>query len=190
LFNGKDLVGWSAFAADNSKLEDTWSVKDGAIHSERAQQINAYIRTDKEFGPNYVLIVEERHLQNGGGGILFGITGPDKIWPKTMQVQGTFGSVGDLVNQGEFKWTVDQSRFRKGPDDSRVLKIGPASEKPMGQWNTVELTVDHGNVWVKVNGQLQNIATGMPDLAGKIGFQFERASMEFRKAQVTPITNP
>ncbi|HVT89692.1 MAG TPA: DUF1080 domain-containing protein [Tepidisphaeraceae bacterium] len=188
LFNGKDLSGWSATALDGSKLEETWSVKDGAIHSQRDKAVNSYIRTDKEFGPNYVLIVEERHLKNGGGGILFGITGPDKIWPKTMQVQGTNGSIGDLVNQGEFKWNVDQSRFKSSATDSRVTKIGPASEKPMGEWDVVELTVDHGNVSVKVNGQIQNVATSMPDLSGKIGFQFETgASMEFRKVELRPI---
>lgn len=188
LFNGKDLTGWAGTDANGGKMEDVWSVKDGAIHSERSAALNSYIRTDKEFGPNYVLTVEQRHLKQGGGGILFGITGPDKIWPKTMQVQGTSGSVGDVVNQGEFKWTVDQSRFRSSAADSRVLKIGPASEKPLGEWNTVELTVDNGTVSVKVNGVLQNVATDMPDLTGRIGMQFETgASMEFRKVQVTPI---
>lgn len=188
LFNGKDLTGWSATDANGGKLEEIWSVKDGAIHSEHTPAINAYIRTDKEYGPNYVLTLEQRHLKQGGGGILFGITGPDKIWPKTMQIQGTFGSVGDIVNQGEFKWTVEQSRFRSSATDSRVLKIGPASEKPLGEWNTIEIIVNRGQVSVKVNGTLQNTAIDMPDLTGKIGFQFETgASMEFRKVQLTPI---
>lgn len=188
LFNGKDLTGWTACDANGGKLEDIWSVKDGAIHSEHAGALNSYIRTDKEYGPNYILVVEQRHLKSGGGGILFGLTGPDKIWPKTMQIQGTLGSVGDIVNQGEFKWTVDQAKFRSSATDSRVLKVGPASEKPLGEWNTVQLVVNHGQVSVKVNGQLQNTAIDMPDLTGKIGFQFETgASMEFRKVQLTPI---
>lgn len=187
LFNGKDLVGWSATASDGGKLEETWSVKDGAIHGQGKTGVTAYIRTDKEYGPNYVLILEQRHVTRGGGGTLFGITGPDKVWPKTMQVQGTFGSVGDIVNQGSFKWTVDQSRFKKGADDERVLKIGPASEKPMGEWYTVVLVVDHGNISVEVNGKLQNVCKDVPDLTGKIGFQFEGAQMEFRKVELRPI---
>ena len=71
-----------------------------------------------------------------------------------------------------------------------MTKIGPVSEKPLGEWNVLDIIVDHGNVTVRVNGQLQNVATGMDDLTGKIGFQAEGAAMEFRKVQVTPIGRP
>jgi hypothetical protein len=187
LFNGKDFSGWTWYAQTGGKMEDTWSIKDGAMHM--TGKPTGYIRTDKEYGPNYILIVEQRHIERGGGGILFGITGPDKEWPKTMQVQGSLGSVGDLINQGSFPWVTDPSRFRKDADGvtTRVTKIGPTSEKPMGEFSTVETIVDHGTVTVKVNDKIQNIVSGMPDLTGKIGFQAEGAAMEFRKVRLIPI---
>ena len=52
---------------------------------------NGQIRTERDFGPDYVLLVEYRHVTIGGGGTLFGIIGPDAGPPKQMQVQGTFG---------------------------------------------------------------------------------------------------
>jgi hypothetical protein len=185
LFNGKDLSGWKWTGQTPGKIEETWTVVDGALHE--TGKPTGYLSTEKQFGPNYVLIVEQRHLQRGGGGILFGITGEDKVWPKTMQVQGTLGSYGDLVNQANFKWTVDQARFRSSATDSRVLKSGPMSEKPMNEWNTVVLIVNKETVSVEVNGVLQNVAKDMPDLTGAIGLQAEGAAMEFRKIELIPI---
>ncbi|OGA93793.1 MAG: hypothetical protein A3G27_06555 [Betaproteobacteria bacterium RIFCSPLOWO2_12_FULL_66_14] len=187
-FNGKDYTGWvwvSNPANPQTKLDDTWSIKDGAMSC--TGKPNGQIRTEKDFGPDYVLTVEYRHVTVGGGGMLFGITGPDGGPPKQMQVQGTFGQVGDLIDQGGIKWTIDQSR---APRPDRMTKIGPLSEKPLGEWNVLETIVDHGNITIKVNGQLQNLATEAEDLTGKIGFQSEGAAMEFRKVQVTPIGRP
>jgi len=104
-----------------------------------------------------------------------------------LQVQGTLGSVGDLINMGNFKWTTDQSRYQKRATDELVSKIGPTSEKPMGEFYPVVTIVDHGRVSTEVNGKLQNVVTGMDDLTGKIGFQCEGASQEFRKVTVIPI---
>jgi hypothetical protein len=185
LFNGKDLSGWKWTGQTPGKMEETWTVNDGVLHE--TGKPTGYLSTDKQFGGNYILIVEQRHLQRGGGGILFGITGEDKVWPVCMQVQGSLGSYGDLVNQGKFKWTVDQSRYRASANDSRVFKSGPMSEKPMNEWNTVVLIVDHGTVSVEVNGVLQNVAKDMPGLSGAIGLQAEGAAMEFRKIELIPI---
>lgn len=187
LFNGKDFTGWTWYAKTGGKLEDTWTIKDGAMHM--TGKPTGYIRTEKDYGPNFILVVEQRHIERGGGGILFGITGEDKEWPKTMQIQGTLNSVGDVVNQGGFGWTPDPTRFKKDADGvtTRVTKIGPASEKPMGEFYTVETIVDHGKVTIIVNGKVQNVITGMLDMTGKIGFQAEGAAMEFRRVQITPI---
>ena len=188
LFNGKDYTGWIWYSDPMTKIEGSWTIKDGAMRCTGTP--HGYVRTEKNYGPDYRLIVEYRHVTKGGGGTLFGISGPDKVWPKTMQVQGSFGNVGDLVNQGAFNWFVDMARFRHASDADRELKMAAASEKPLGEWNTVELYVDHDNVWVLVNGVLQNSVSGMDELTGKIGFQNEDSVMEFRKVQLTPIEKP
>jgi hypothetical protein len=57
----------------------------------------------------------------------------------------------------------------------------------VGEWNTVEVMVDHGNVVVKVNGAIQNVATDADDLGGQIGLQSEGTPMEFRRIELRPI---
>jgi len=83
--------------------------------------------------------------------------------------------------------TPDPARTKTRGTDIVTKKIAPSSEKPLGQWNTVQIFVDHGNVWVTVNGVLQNVATNSEPLTGTIGLQAEGAQMEFRKIEIQPL---
>ena len=197
LFNGKDLDGWTWVTnppTDGSEplpLSAHWSVVDGAIHLKDKSGIPhfapGYLREDTSY-TNFVLTLEQRHLTKGGGGILIGITGPDKVWPKTFQIQGQSGRVGDFVNQGNFKMTADPAKTKTAKNgDIQTAMIGPNSEKPLGVWDKIEITVDNGTLWVKVNGVLQNLATNAEPLPGTIGFQAEGASQEFRNIELRPI---
>ena len=189
LFNGKDLAGWMWYqrppktttAPASVTISDVWSVKDGRLHCKGKP--SGYIRTEKEFGGNYVLTVEQRHVAKGNGGILFALSGEDKIWPHCLEVQGQNGEEGDIRNIADFKMTMDPARV----EPKRLRRIGPSSEKPAGEWETVRIVVDSGNLTVFVNDKLQNIATNTENLAGKIGLQSEGGEMEFRKIELTPI---
>ncbi|HEY2759770.1 MAG TPA: family 16 glycoside hydrolase, partial [Pirellulales bacterium] len=192
LFNGTDLAGWIWYQRppkDGSAvagIEDVWSVKDGILHT--TGKPTGYIRTD-ELYENYVLTVEQRHVGKGNGGVLFAITGPDKVWPHCLEAQGANGEEGDIRNIADFKLTMDPDRV----EPKRLRRIGPSSEKPPGEWETIEVIVDRGNqvgsgyLTVTVNGKLQNIATYTESLAGQIGLQSEGGEMEFRKVELTPI---
>src|SRR2546429_171447 len=83
------------------------------------------------------------------GGVLFAISGPDKVWPHCLEAQGQNGEEGDIRNIADFKLNMDQSRV----EPKRLRRIGPDSEKPVGEWETIEVIVDHGNLTVKVNGR-------------------------------------
>jgi hypothetical protein len=189
LFNGKDLEGWvwyqrppkTATAPAAVDIADVWSVRDGILHCKGKP--TGYIRTTKEFGGNYVLTVEQRHVAKGNGGILFALTGEDKIWPHCLEVQGQNGEEGDIRNIADFRMTMDQSRV----EPKRLKRIGPSSEKPPGEWETIKIICDNGNLTVFVNDKLQNLATNTENLAGKIGLQSEGGEMEFRKIELTPI---
>jgi hypothetical protein len=195
LFNGKDLTGWT-YVPNAPKAggalfpkETAWTVKDGVLHSagkETAGFNTSYLRVNGIY-TNYLLTVEQRHVTKGGGGILVGITGPDKVWPKNLQIQGTWGDVGDFIDQYGLKMTVDPARTKVRGTDIVTKKMAPTSEAPLGQWYTVETFVDHGKAWVIVNGVLQNVATETEPLTGTIGFQAEGAQMEFRKVELRPI---
>jgi hypothetical protein len=195
LFNGKDIDNWIWITTPpkngGPKLtkEQVWSVKNGILHSAGKELPNftsGYLRELNSY-TNYVLTVEQRHVTKGGGGILVGLTGPDKVWPKNLQIQGTRGDVGDFIDQYGLKMTVDPQRTTIRGNDIVTKKMAPTSEAPVGQWYTVETFVDHGKVWVIVNGVLQNIATNTEPLTGTIGLQAEGAQMEFRKIELRPI---
>ena len=192
LFNGKDLSGWiwyqrpprTATAPAVVEVDKVWSIKDGILHT--TGKPTGYIRTEREFPANFILTVEQRHVTKGNGGILFALTLPDKIWPRCLEAQGATGEEGDIRNIADFKMTMDKDRV----EPKRLRRIGPSSEKNVGEWETIQIIADHGNLTILVNGVLQNTATQTEPLTGHIGLQSEGGEMEFRKIEFTPITAP
>jgi Domain of Unknown Function (DUF1080) len=162
-------------------IGDVWSVRDGLLLTKGKP--TGYIRTERDFPPNYVLTVEFRHVAKGNGGILFALTGEDKIWPHCLEVQAANGEEGDIRNVADFKMKMDGSRV----EPRRLRRIGPSSEKPVGEWETVQVIADSGNLAVTLNGVVQNLATETEPLHGKVGLQSEGGEMEFRKVELTPI---
>ncbi|HQE76458.1 MAG TPA: DUF1080 domain-containing protein, partial [Candidatus Hydrogenedentes bacterium] len=62
----------------------------------------------------------------------------------------------------------------------------PSSEKKPGEWNTYEITCKGDTLELRVNGQLQNKATGMQVPAkGYIGLQSEGGPIMFRNIKLT-----
>ena len=189
LFDGKSLDGWiwyqrppkTATQPTVVGIAEVWSVKEGVLHTKGKP--TGYIRTQKDFPANYILTVEFRHIATGNGGILFALSGEDKIWPRCLEVQAANGEEGDIRNIADFKMTMDESRV----EPRRLRRIGPTSEKPVGEWETVQVTADKGNLTVTLNGVVQNLATNTEQLGGKIGLQSEGGEMEFRKIELTPI---
>jgi hypothetical protein len=188
---GKDLADWSWHPLASkknpnptSKLEEVWSLSDdGILHSKGKP--TGYLEYDKTPFTNYILTVEERHLSKGNGGLLVGIPDkPGKGWPG-LEIQTMTDNAGDLWNHNLLKMTGDPKRTtNKG---QRIVKNGPDSQKPVGEWDTMEVVVDHDTLTFKVNGVVQNVVTDTESLAGKVGLQAEGAPMEFRKIQITPI---
>ncbi len=143
LFNGKNLEGWVWYqrppkegekAKDGTPvavvgIDEVWSVKDGVLHTKGKP--TGYIRTEKKYD-NYVLTVEQRHIGKGNGGILFAITGPDKVWPHCLEAQGANGEEGDIRNIRDFKLTMDPERVEPAlcTASGRVRKNRRASGRP------------------------------------------------------------
>ncbi len=177
LFNGKDFTGWT-FSADG--VEAGWSVKDGVLATQG--QPTGYIRTTADY-TNFILHLEFRHLAPGNGGVLLRMTGPDKVWPKSVECQGQAGSVGDLWNIDDFTMTTDPART----EGRRTVKLCESSERPLGEWNTYDIILDGGELIVRVNGVLQNWATGCEEVPGKICLQSEGSAMEFRNIRLIPL---
>lgn len=190
LFNGKDLSGWTFFLdksgpnADGSmKREDVWKVEGGKIHCSGVP--NGYLRTTADY-KDFVLTLEWRWADKpGNSGVLLRVTGPDKIWPKTIEAQLQSGNAGDF-------WLMDGAVLDTDPahGDPKAanhrLKM-KAAEKPAGEWNVYEITMDGSRVLLKVNGEVVNEGTGAEEVAGKIALQSEGAPIEFRNIRLVPV---
>jgi len=177
LFNGKDLEGW---APSGDAVKDTFSVKDGVLVD--AGTPAGYLRTTGDYA-SYALSLQCRHTKAGNGGVLVRMTGPDKVWPKSIECQGQSGAMGDI-------WNIDQFPMKVAADRTsgrHTRKLHPSNEKPLGEWNGYEITLDGPNLEIAVNGLVQNTATECQETPGKICLQAEGGAMEFRNLVLIPI---
>ena len=188
LFDGRDLNGWvevdrppttQKTSPPSTRPASVWTVQNGLIHD--AGNPYGYLRTIALSPENFILDVEQRHVNKGNGGIFIALTGPDKVWPKEIEIQGLCGDEGDIRNIRLFDFTADPART----EPKRIRKIGPSSEKPIGQWDEIRILVDAGHIEVFVNGVLQNLAWYRGSLRGHIALQAEGGEMEFRKVELT-----
>jgi hypothetical protein len=111
------------------------------------------------------------------------MVGKDKVWPRSIEAQGQFGRVGDIWNIGKFPMKTDPKRTK----GNHTVKMKDSNEKPLGQWNQYEITLDGGDLEIKVNDLIQNTATNCWQIPGKIGIQSEGAQMEYRNIVLIPI---
>ncbi|MBI3819402.1 MAG: DUF1080 domain-containing protein [Planctomycetes bacterium] len=183
LFNGRDFSGWTYHLTNpRLKLEDVWSVVDGTIHCKGEPA--GYIRTTADY-TNYSLTVEWKFdpARPGNSGVLNRMVGEDKVWPKSIEAQLLHRNAGDIWNIDEFPMMTDPART----EGRHTVKLLPCNEKPAGQWNLYEITMNHGELKFVVNGEIQNIAHWCDEVPGKICLQSEGGDIYFRNVKIRPI---
>ncbi len=188
LFNGKDLTGWMCHLADPKvRMEDVWSVKDGVLHC-KGEPVG-YLVTKKNDFEDYVLTVQWRWPGKGGNnGVLVHVTKPGAlgVWPQSLEVQLQSGEAGDL-------WVIGTTLKIEHPEgrieDRRHINLTDGSEKPIGEWNTMEITCRGDEITVKVNDKLVNHATKLSQHRGAIALQSEGTPIEFRNIKLVPLRN-
>ncbi len=72
------------------------------------------------------------------GGILFAITGEDKVWPHGLEAQTQNGEEGDFRGIANFKMKMDPGVRTEA---KRLKRMGPDPEKAVGEWGD---DCDHG----------------------------------------------
>jgi hypothetical protein len=177
LFNGKDLTGWTP---SSDALKETFGVRDGVITD--TGRPAGYIRTEKDY-TSYALHLQMRHVKGGNSGVLVRMVGPDKVWPKSIEAQGESGSMGDIWNIDSFGMKIAAERT----SGRHTRKMHPSNERPIGEWNDYEITLDGGDLELKVNNLVQNTATECDEVPGKICLQSEGSPKEFRNVVLVPI---
>jgi len=183
LFNGRDFEGWHMYL-ENTDVDpkSVWQVKDGAIWCSGVP--TGCLRTTKEYS-DYRLVLEWRWLAKpSNSGVLLRMGGEEKIWPLCMEAQLMHQRAGDMVGMG---YDFNESRTDKAEFISYAPRMNDSNEKEPGGWNTYEIICRGNTIELKVNGLLQNKATGVNVREGYIGLQSEGSPIMFRNIQLTPL---
>jgi hypothetical protein len=178
LFNGKDLSGWQALSPT---ADMGWSVEDGVLsnrtHPEPGQPRRPHtnIRTEQEF-EDFRLTLEARTLKGSNSGVyLRGIY--------EIQISESYGKPLNPHNMGAVY--------------SRICPT-VAAEKPIGEWQTLNITLVDRHVTVILNGQ--TIIDNQPVLGctggalwsdplrpGPIYLQGNHSDIDFRNIVLRPV---
>jgi hypothetical protein len=181
LFNGKDLNNWVFKLKDPSIDPATvFTIRNGLIHI--SGNPFGYMRT-KDIYSDYKLHAEWRWpTEATNSGVFVHAQQPDSIWLKCVECQLQAGNAGDFVcmNGADMTERTDKSK-------PFVKKLAASSEKPTGEWNTMEVICDGSTIKVTVNGILQNKGTNVSVTKGSICLQSEGKDVEFRNVYLDKL---
>ena len=168
LFDGESLDGWSVFVDPNADRYGPESKRRGDLHrrGRRPPRHRRAVRLpdDRRSYANYHLTLEfkwgektwpPREDELRDSGILLHCQGPEKIWTKSIECQI------QVTDSGDF-YLVDGTSLTVGGESKtggRFIKTTDA-EKPVGEWNTVEVLCDGDAITNIVNGTVVNEGTG------------------------------
>jgi len=178
LFNGKDLSNWTFYLRDPAVDPSTvFTVQDGVIHI--TGDPFGYMRTKDEYS-DYRLTLEYRYpVEATNSGIFLFVQPGDTIWPQCFECQLAAGRAGDFVCMSGATMAESTQRV--------ISKFNDSNEKPVGEWNRIEITCRGNSIEVMVNGLLQNRGTGTSVSRGNICLQSEGKDIEFRNVLLTPL---
>jgi hypothetical protein len=211
LFNGKDFAGWTFYLEEKDynvggkgKISDFATVTpDGVI--EIHPKLHGALMTEKDYR-NYKLHAEWRWVDptyaRNNSGLFLRITPPFNwsggVHQYMVQIQPP--NSGDLwvLGYDESQLTTDRARSFKPFGDLEVGGKVPAfstkrhlitkdAEKPAGEWNAADVTINGTKVTVYINGELVNEGTNLVDVPGRIGLESEFGPIQFRNIRLTPI---
>jgi hypothetical protein len=177
---GRDLGNWTFFMKDKSlDPSKIFTLKDGVIHITGPF---GYMRTKAVYS-DFRLHAEWRWPSEAtNSGIFLFAQKTDTIWPRCVECQLSAGNAGDFVcsNGSDMNERTDKTK-------KVVKKMAASNEKPVGEWNTMEITCKGNTIEVVVNGILQNKATGVTPSSGSICLQSEGKDIEFRNVSLTRL---
>ena len=193
LFDGKSLDGWTPFSPAKKQGKDipptdakVWSVQDGVIHCEGKP--SGYLRTNKDYA-DYQLHLEWRWVgKPTNSGVLLHKTGPDVLWPTSVEAQVMHENAGDFYLINLSSLIVNGKQL--GPVVKpylRAKKLEPSSENPPGEWNRYDIVCEGDSIRLTVNGVLQNKGTGAKPSSGAICLQSEGSPIQFRNIYLKPL---
>ncbi|MDB4883178.1 MAG: hypothetical protein JWL95_1944 [Gemmatimonadetes bacterium] len=212
LFDGRSLDAFDTFVRTkglNSDPDHVFRVEDGMVHVSGTEY--GYFVTKRSFR-DYRLHAEFRWGEGTFGnragkardsGILYHTQGPDKVWPRSLELQIQEGATGDFwMTDGAAVTGRDGTRVTGPPGTAKPIpRFGKGAwqdvagyrdpngdvERPRGEWNDVELVARGDTLRHYVNGKLVNEGVHPFPTEGKIVFQSEGAELYFRNITLYPF---
>jgi hypothetical protein len=160
-----------------------------------------HLITEAEFS-DYKLLIEYRFSKEPGNcGVLVHSSTPRRLYdmfPKSIEVQMQHENAGDFwcIAENIEVPDMESRRPRKDADQAfggelkdarRIIKHTHGAEKPLGEWNSMEIECKGDEIIVHVNGTLVNHGFKSTASSGKIALQAEGAEVEFRKVELTKL---
>jgi len=201
LFNGKDFTGWvygrRANGAEN-KSGKGYQIEDGVIYSTTEDGGNLY--TEKEYS-DFVFRFEFKLTENANNGI--GIRAP-------LVGDAAYAGIEiQVLDDGGSKYTKLQP-FQYHGSIYGMIPPKRGFQKPVGEWNTEEITAQGRRITVKLNGttivdgNLDDVkdeavlkahrdlskpegSRGIANTKGHIGFLGHGARVEFRNIRIKEL---
>lgn len=142
IFNGKDLAGWvyGSRAGKENRSGKGYQVENGVLFSTREDGGNLY--TEKEYG-DFVLRFDFRLTENANNGI--GIRAP-------LQGDAAYAGIEiQVLDDSGSSYTKLQPWQYHGS----IYGVVPAKrgfQKPVGEWNSEEITANGRHITVTLNG--------------------------------------
>jgi hypothetical protein len=196
LFNGKDLSGWTPFFNGRdkaAKFDDLVQVSNGEIHiypegKDGDKAPFGYLRSAKAYS-HYHLRLEykwgtkrfvPKQTAKRDSGMLYHVVGPDKVWPRCVELQVQEGDTGDIFTVNtRVTATVDPKKPKYGVDKSNastflaadkggvahtqgtkgITRVIKSETAERDGWNIVEAIVAGGSATHIVNGKVVNQCT-------------------------------
>jgi hypothetical protein len=187
LFNGRDLDGW----ANVNCAPDTWSVRDGMIHS--TGKPICELRTARMY-ENFILELEYQHLEPLGNAGVFiwgdAITARGQPFVRAIEVQildgrntENYTSHGDVFAIHGARMTPD----RPHPGGwSRSLPVERRA-RPAGEWNHYRITARNGTLKLAVNGKEVSGGYDITPRKGYIHLESEGGVVLYRNLRVKEL---
>lgn len=212
LLNGKDLSKFYTFIRNsknrktppdlNKDPDKVYTYKDGVLRV--SGQHMGYLATRKNYS-NYRLVAEfkwgaktwDDRGRARDAGLFFNATGEDVLFMKSQECQLLEGGTGDLCLIRGADLTVKGvngvkrfDRPGKGEWKNELGFRGPDEvEKPLGQWNTIEIINRNGRIKLSINGRVMVDGKKADPKAGKILIQSNNAELFYRRLDLYPLSS-
>jgi hypothetical protein len=187
LFDGKNLSKWTEIKPDTTHIKNPiFRVENGTIRA--YGKTPAFLVTKKSFKNYFKLSLQYRWNSDStyprlsskrNSGIMYNVPVEDNVvWPKGIQFQIKENATGDFILMKEV--TLKINGVTTQPGKNTTVKRTADKEKPVGEWNILEIIFDHGHCSQFLNGTLVNEGFESSVTDGRILLQYEGFPIDFK----------